>query len=253
MVGARGSLKAVGRSLQRGDKGTFKFKACEVQMMTSAKVPSEARRASSFMQTLYIPWVDKTIAVAAVLPSVFELYHRYHSADLTFPRAVLGLQVLLLIITMIIRRTPVRVTPNPWFWLLAFVATYGILAFTAFAPNGAPLAPSVVPNVLAFVSAAIIIYARLSLGRSIGFVPANRGIITTGAYRFVRHPIYTGAFLGLLSFVLRSYTPLNLLMAATIVALFMIKSVVEERFLRDDPEYAAYLQRVRWRWIPRVA
>src|SRR6185436_1576391 len=107
-------------------------------------------------------------------------------------------------------RTPVRVTPNPWYWLLAFVATYGLFVFTAFAPNGVPLTPSVVNNILAGISAAVFIYARLSLGRSIGFVPANRGIVTRGAYRFVRDPIYTGAFIAMLSFVLRSYTPVNL-------------------------------------------
>lgn len=221
--------------------------------MTSAQTPSELRHHSRFMEMLSSPWVDKTIVLVAVLPSIIELYYRYSSANLTFPRAVLGVQVLILIITMVIRRTPVQVTPNPWFWLLAFVATYGILAFTAFAPNGVPLVPLVIPNVLAITSAAVIIFARLSLGRSIGFVPANRGIITTGAYRFVRHPIYTGAFIAMLSFVLRSYTPLNLIMAATIVALFMIKSIVEERFLSADPEYAAYLRHARWRWIPGIA
>jgi len=36
------------------------------------------------------------------------------------------------------------------------------------------------------------------------------------------------------------------------IVLFMIKSVVEENFLRADPEYAAYMQRVRWRWIPGI-
>ena len=205
------------------------------------------------MRTLYIPWVDKAIAIVAVLPNVIELYHRLTSANLNFPRAVLGIQILILIVTMVIRRTPRRVTPNPWFWLLAFVATYGILAFTAFAPNGVPLVPPIVSNVLVLVSASVFIYARLSLGRSIGFVPANRGIITTGPYRFVRHPIYSGVFLAMLSFVLRSYSPLNLILATIITVLFMIKSVVEEGFLSDDPEYAAYLQRVRRRWIPGVA
>jgi protein-S-isoprenylcysteine O-methyltransferase Ste14 len=204
------------------------------------------------MELLSNPWVDKAIAVVAVLPSINDLYRRYSSANLTLPRAVLWLQVLILIITMVTRRTPVRVTPNPWFWLLAFVATYGVLAFTAFAPNGVPLIPRAIPNVLTITSVAVIIYARLSLGRSIGFVPANRGIVTTGAYRFVRHPIYTGVFIAMLGFVLRSYTPLNLIMAATIVALFMTKSVVEERFLSADPEYAVYLRHVRWRWIPGI-
>jgi protein-S-isoprenylcysteine O-methyltransferase Ste14 len=55
-----------------------------------------------------------------------------------------------------------------------------------------------------------------------------------------------------LALVLRSYSPLNLLLASAVVALFMIKSVVEEHFLRDDPGYAAYLRRVRRRWIPGV-
>jgi len=155
---------------------------------------------------------------------------------------------------MVFRRTPVSVTPNPWFWLLAFVATYGVMTFTAFTPNGAPIVPLIVPNVIAIVSAIVFIYAPLSLGRSIGFVPANCGIVSRGAYKLVRHPIYTGAFLGVLALVLRSYSPLNLILGATIIGLFMVKSVVEEYFLkRDDPAYAAYMQHVRWRWIPGIA
>jgi protein-S-isoprenylcysteine O-methyltransferase Ste14 len=59
-------------------------------------------------------------------------------------------------------------------------------------------------------------------------------------------PSYTGIFISMRSFVLGSNSPVNLLMVSTIVALFMIKSIVEERFLRDDREYAAYLQHVHW-------
>ena len=220
--------------------------------MAQAQAPTVARRARRFMEVLTNPWVDKAIAVAAVTPNAIELYRRYTSADLSFPRAVAGINISILIITMVIRRTPRRVTPNPWFWLLAFVASYGILAFTAFAPSGVPLVPPVVSNVLAVISVFISVSARLSLGRSIGYVPADRGIVTRGAYRFVRHPIYSGLFIAMLAFVLRSYSPLNLLLASAIVALFMVKSVVEERFLRDDPEYAAYLRRVRRRWIPGI-
>jgi protein-S-isoprenylcysteine O-methyltransferase Ste14 len=84
-------------------------------------------------------------------------------------------------------------------------------------------------------------------------VPANRGIVTRGAYRFVRHPIYSGLFVAMLAFVLRNYSTATLFMAGTIVALFMLKSIVEERFLSGDPEYGAYMQRVRRRWIPGIA
>lgn len=69
----------------------------------------------------------------------------------------------------------------------------------------------------------------------------------------MRHPIYTGTFVALLAFVLRSYSALNLTMAVVLIALLMIRGVVEERFLRDDASYAAYLKEVRWRWFPGIA
>jgi len=207
---------------------------------------------SRFMEILTTPWVDKTIAVLAVTPNGLELDHRYTDANLTFVRGVLGIQVIILIVTMVLRRAPVRVTPNPWYWLLAFVATYGVITFYAFAPGGALLVPTGVPGALAIISVSIAIYARLSLGFSIGYVPADRGIVTRGAYRLVRHPIYTAIFVGLLAYILRAYSPLNVLLAVILVGLFMLKSVVEEWFLRDSPDYAAYLKRVHYRWIPGV-
>jgi protein-S-isoprenylcysteine O-methyltransferase Ste14 len=106
---------------------------------------------------------------------------------------------------------------------------------------------------LAILAAVILIVARISLGRSIGFVPANRGIVSTGAYGVVRHPIYTGIFVALAGFIVRSYTPVNLALAATLILLFMIKSVVEEHVLKVDAEYADYMRRVRWWWLPGIA
>jgi protein-S-isoprenylcysteine O-methyltransferase Ste14 len=49
--------------------------------------------------------------------------------------------------------------------------------------------------------------SRLSRGRNIGFVPAQREIVTAGAYRYVRHPIYTGLILSYLAVAVRIYSP----------------------------------------------
>src|SRR5262249_14698719 len=144
------------------------------------------------------------------------------------------------------------ITPNPWFWLLAFLTTYGTLAFTAFAAQGVPLVSPYAGNGLGLVSVTILVYALLSLGRSIGFVPAQRQIVTSGAYRFVRHPIYAGTFLACTAFILGSYSLANLVVALGLVALLIVRSVVEEWFLREDPEYTAYLRRVKWRWFPGI-
>ena len=67
--------------------------------------------------------------------------------------------------------------------------------------RGTPIVPIVVPNVLVVISVADHGYARVSLGRSIGYVPADRGIITSGPYEFVRHPIYSGLFVTLFAFM----------------------------------------------------
>jgi uncharacterized membrane protein YhaH (DUF805 family) len=77
-------------------------------------------------------------------------YHRYTDANLSFVRAVAGIQTIILVITMAFRRTPVRVTPNPWYWLLAFVATYGLIAFYAFA--AVPTGLCVIQSMLAYSS-----------------------------------------------------------------------------------------------------
>jgi protein-S-isoprenylcysteine O-methyltransferase Ste14 len=207
----------------------------------------------SFMDLLVIPWVDKTIAILAAIPFVGELYRRWVIGHVNFPRAVLGLQLLVIIIVMVLRTPPVRVTPNPWFWLLAFVTTYATLGFSAFAAQGRTLIAPIVGNSLAIVSVIIIVYSLLSLGRNIGFIPAQRRVVTRGAYGFVRHPIYTGTFVSLLAFVLRAFSILNLLLAAVLVALLMLRGVIEEHFLREDPGYAAYLREVRWRWLPGIA
>ena len=205
-----------------------------------------------FMDLLAIPWVDKSIALVATIPFVIELYRRWVVGHVNFPRAVLGIQLLVIIVVMVLRTAPVRVTPNPWYWLLAFVTTYATLGFSAYADPGVTLIAPLVGNSLAIVSALIIVYSLLSLGRNIGFIPAQRQLVTRGAYRFVRHPIYTGTFISLLAFVLRAYSPLNLTIAVALIASLMLRGLIEEHFLREDPAYAAYLAEVRWRWLPGI-
>ena len=205
-----------------------------------------------FMDLLAIPWVDKSIAIVATIPFVIELYQRWVVGHVNFPRALLGIQVLVIIVVMVLRTAPVRVTPNPWYWLLAFVTTYATLGFSAYAEPGVTLISPLLGNGLAILSAIIIVYSLLSLGRNIGFIPAQRRLVTRGAYHFVRHPIYTGTFISLVAFVLRAFSPLNMAIAAALIASLMLRGVVEEHFLREDPAYSLYLTEVRWRWLPGI-
>jgi protein-S-isoprenylcysteine O-methyltransferase Ste14 len=222
-------------------------------MATNQAVASSTAFSLSFnlMRVLSLPWLDRTIAAIASVPLVYLAYYRYEHWHHGFPLIASALNVLILVVTMVIRRPPQRVTPNPWYWLLAFVATYWDLLVLSFLEQGRPLARNWVTDVIAVAGLLIVIWARLSLGRNIGFVPAQRELVHNGAYAYMRHPVYTGGLLTTLAFLLRAYSPQNaLLMGLRILWFIPIKSLVEEDFLRVDPQYAAYMEKVRARWIP---
>jgi hypothetical protein len=103
-----------------------------------------------------IPWVDKTIAILACLPFLVSLYLRIRASGLDLPRIVVAIHVCVLVGTMISRRLPSRITPNPLFWLLAFVATYWGLAAATFAPGGRALLPNWGTNTIAILSLVIL-------------------------------------------------------------------------------------------------
>lgn len=206
-----------------------------------------------FFHSLTIPWVDKTVAVLAVLPFVCDLFLIMMRGEMNISRASIAIQFLIIIITMVIRTAPVRITPNPWFWLLAFAVTYFGLFVAVFAQKGTALVPRAVSDSVSILALIVAVFARLSLGRSIGFVPAQRDIITRGAYRFVRHPIYTGLILSYIGFSIRMFSPLNVTMSLFVIGLIVLKSFIEEGFLREVPDYADYLDRVKWRWFPGLA
>jgi protein-S-isoprenylcysteine O-methyltransferase Ste14 len=206
----------------------------------------------ALFRVLMNPWLDRTIAAIACLPILYMVYYRYHHWGLGLPLITFSIGMMILIATMIFRRPPKRITPNPWYWLLAFVASYWGFMTLGVMQRGYPLVSRGVSDAVAICGLLIIVWARLSLGRNIGFVPAQREIVTSGAYKYVRHPIYTGAFVGFLGIALRAYSPRNVVLLGLGTFWFLIKSIVEENFLRADPQYVAYMQRVRVRWIPFV-
>ena len=96
------------------------------------------------------------------------------------------------------------------------------------------------------------LFAKASLRRSFGLLPANRGIVTRGAYRLVRHPIYFGYFITDMGFLSTNFGWRNLLVYGGLYALQIGRLLREERLLSRDPEYRAYQAIVRYRVIPGV-
>ena len=221
--------------------------------MTSATLTADTFAAPSGIRSITDPRLDRLVAAVASLPFAYMLYYRLAYEGFDLPRVAIAVNFALLIGTMVVRRPPVRVTPKPLYWATAFVATYWSFMTLAFTDHGVALAPTAVTHAIALASLGAAVFARLSLGRNIGFVPAQREIVTSYAYAVDRVPHDGGLFLSLAGFVLRAYSPRNLLITAIAVGLFVVKTFMEEDFLREDPAYARYMTRVRCRWIPGVA
>jgi protein-S-isoprenylcysteine O-methyltransferase Ste14 len=203
------------------------------------------------VQWMKTPWVDRSLAVIAVLPFVYPI--AVHFSQYARPGEILYLvETLILTCTMLFRRPAVRITTNPMYWLVAFLATYWGFLILSVQQQGRPLVNWRLTLPIYFASAFVAIWGRLSLGRNIGMVPAQREVVDGGAYRWMRHPIYTAFFLSLIGGLLGSYSSWNLVLYSVGAFWFVIRSQVEEEFLREDPKYSAYTQRVPWRWFPGI-
>jgi protein-S-isoprenylcysteine O-methyltransferase Ste14 len=114
----------------------------------------------------------------------------------------------------------------------------------------AALVPGPLTVALSMAGLAVVITGKMSLGRSFGLIPANRGIVSSGLYRLVRHPIYLGYLVTHAAFLAANPTAWNLAILLTADAALLARAVCEEGTLAADPSYRAYQQTVRWRVCP---
>lgn len=84
-------------------------------------------------------------------------------------------------------------------------------------------------------------------------VQQERGqtVVSTGPYRYMRHPMYTGFHLFFLGLSLLLGSIGGLVLTPLLIAIVVWRAVLEERLLREElPGYASYMGRVRFRFIP---
>jgi protein-S-isoprenylcysteine O-methyltransferase Ste14 len=94
--------------------------------------------------------------------------------------------------------------------------------------------------------------ARIYLGRRFGLLPANRGIVTGGPFRLMRHPIYSGWVVLTIGFLMAYPNLYNVAMFAISLPFLTWRMSLEEKHLTQDPEYRAYLAKTPYRLIPGI-
>lgn len=144
-------------------------------------------------------------------------------------------------------------------WVLVG-AQAGLLLLLAVAPNGSswpvPGPVQLAGTVLRWVGGAAILVGAVRLGAGVSVHPAptaSAELRTSGPYRFVRHPIYTGVLLLAGGIAVTAASPVALVVSAALVAVLSVKVRFEERLLaRRFPGYDAYARSTP-RFLPRPA
>jgi protein-S-isoprenylcysteine O-methyltransferase Ste14 len=150
----------------------------------------------------------------------------------------------------LIRRPARTVSRRLGDWLLAFGGTFGGVLFR---PVGAHpqwgLTAGLTVQVLGL---AVCVASFLALGRSFGFVAADRGLVRRGPYAIVRHPIYASYVLLQLGYLLQSISLRNALVMLFASGCNVGRALAEDRVLASNQGYDAYRHQVRWRLFPGV-
>lgn len=178
--------------------------------------------------------------------------HRAGLAYLSDPNRITLLLLLLsetatFVIMLLSRRPTVRDWhPLTIFFTLSASFLYPLFVDTA---PGHQLIGEDTGAAIQCVGLAWAVYAKFSLGRSFGLLPARRGVVVKGAYRWVRHPIYLGYFVTHMGFLLANVTLLNLTVYAMLYLMQVYRILREEEVLSGDQAYKDYRQQVRYRAI----
>ena len=157
---------------------------------------------------------------------------------------------LVTVTLFIIRRPPMVVSRSPVAWIVGIIGAYGLLAAR---PHYEPVGN--LGNVLTVVQLAAATAASISLitlGRSFGIVAANRGVRTVGPYSVVRHPAYAAYILTVTAYVLEDPSWRNAIVIVAVATALLFRIREEESCLGEDPSYAEYRTRVRYRLLPFV-
>jgi protein-S-isoprenylcysteine O-methyltransferase Ste14 len=196
----------------------------------------------------------RDLAARALVGGLFALLSMNLLADFMRTGHITGLLLLVsesLIVILTVVRRRARIIDRST--AAALTTTLSIIGPPLLRAGDTPgLLPDSATAIVSAVGLLLVIGGKMTLGRSFGIAPANRGVVAKGPYSFVRHPIYTGYLITHVAFLVAQPTALNLIIVAVADTALIARALIEERVLSLDVEYQTYCQRVSWHLVPGV-
>jgi protein-S-isoprenylcysteine O-methyltransferase Ste14 len=154
----------------------------------------------------------------------------------------------LVVLLMIIRRPAQLIDRSPAAACVTVVSVVGPELLRANALGA--LAPDVLTATMSATGLVLVVAAKVTLGRSFGLIPANRGVVVEGPYKAMRHPIYAGYLITHAAFLLAYPSLWNVSIVLVADVALIVRALLEERVLTRDPLYRRYCTHVSWHLVP---
>jgi protein-S-isoprenylcysteine O-methyltransferase Ste14 len=194
------------------------------------------------------------LVARAVIVLLFSMMAVRFAGDFLATGRVTGLLLLvseaLVVVLTVVRRSAAAVDRSTRARLLTVLSMLGPPLLQP--AHVAALLPQSLTVAASAVGLAIVIAGKLTLGRSFGLMPANRGVVSSGIYQMVRHPIYLGYLITHVAFLVATPSAWNIAALFAADAALLARAVCEEQTLARDERYRTYQQTVRWRVCPGI-
>lgn len=164
----------------------------------------------------------------------------------------LKLAVILAFTLFVFAREPSRRPSRDPVAFVACAVAVGVVLVLRGPSTSASTPLVLVGDLLTLFACCWLLVSVLSLGRCFGVLPEARGLVTSGPYRLVRHPVYLGELGACAGLVTAAPTPANLSAALAFAAAQAVRMRLEEAALTAEfPEYEEYAAETP-RLVPRL-
>jgi protein-S-isoprenylcysteine O-methyltransferase Ste14 len=131
---------------------------------------------------------------------------------------------------------------------VAYTYTYSQVIYLRWSPGY--VASPAAGLVLVTLAAGLSLVSLLTMGRRFGVRPALRGLVASGPYRFIRHPMYLSYILADIGYNLQEWNFVTLLLVLVGWMSLVYRIDAEERVISQHAEWPAYVDVVRYRLFP---
>lgn len=158
-----------------------------------------------------------------------------------FATVFLGLVLYFTITRLPPRDTAEGILPR----IVAIAGTFIMMTLIVLPSARIGLTLQLIATMLIIVGTVLSIICIYRLGRSFSIMATARKLVTTGAYRYVRHPLYAAELITIVGVVLANLSPAAIAVGVVWLGLQIQRIHYEEAVLRKSfPEYNAYAARV---------